>query len=165
MSIVVLGLDPGTATTGYGVICEHDDGYLETIAYGVITTKAKTPMPKRLAQIYDELTAIITEHQPDEIAIEELFFGKNVTTGITVAQARGVMLLVAAQNNIPITSYKPKVAKVAITGYGSADKFQMQEMMRQILGLEEIPRPDDAADGLAMAYAHLNSTRFDRMQG
>jgi crossover junction endodeoxyribonuclease RuvC len=130
MSLVVLGLDPGTATTGYGVICEHEDGRFETLTYGVITTKAKTPMPKRLAQIYDELTALITTYQPDEIAIEELFFGKNVTTGITVAQARGVMLLVAAQHNIPITAYKPKVAKVAITGYGSADKYQMQEMMR-----------------------------------
>lgn len=163
--MLVLGLDPGTATTGYGLVKEHDDGHMEAIAYGVITTKPNTPMPYRLAQIYDELTAIIERYQPDAVAIEELFFGKNVTTGITVAQARGVMLLVTAQKGLEVTTYKPKVAKMAITGYGSADKKQMQEMMRQILGLEEIPRPDDAADGLAMAYAHLNTTRWDRMQG
>ena len=162
--MLVLGLDPGTATTGYGVIKEHDDGSIEAIAYGVISTKAQTPMPQRLQQIFDELNQLIERYQPDEIAIEELFFGKNVTTGITVAQARGVMLLAAAQHNIPITAYKPKVAKQAITGYGSADKQQMQLMMTQILNLDEIPRPDDAADGLAMAYTHLNSTRFDRMQ-
>ena len=158
--MLVLGLDPGTATTGYGVVKEHEDGTIEAIAYGVISTKAKTPMPQRLQQIFEELSQLIKRYQPDEIAIEELFFGKNVTTGITVAQARGVMLLVAAQHNMPITSYKPKVAKQAITGYGSADKQQMQIMMMQILNLDEVPRPDDAADGLAMAYAHLNSTRF-----
>jgi crossover junction endodeoxyribonuclease RuvC len=162
--MLVLGLDPGTATTGYGLVKEHEDGTMEAIAYGTISTKAKTPMPVRLKQIYDEVTALIDQYQPDAVAIEELFFGKNVTTGITVAQARGVMLLVTAQKGLPVTAYKPKVAKQAITGYGSADKQQMQEMMRQILGLDEIPRPDDAADGLAMAYTHLNSTRFDRMQ-
>ncbi|MCI0712000.1 MAG: crossover junction endodeoxyribonuclease RuvC [Chloroflexi bacterium] len=162
--MLVLGLDPGTATTGYGLVKEHEDGTMEAIDFGVITTKANTPMPVRLKQIYDELTAIIDKYQPDAVAIEELFFGKNVTTGITVAQARGVMLLVTAQKGLPVTTYKPKVAKQAITGYGSADKTQMQEMMRQILGLDEVPRPDDAADGLAMAYTHLNSTRFDRMQ-
>ena len=162
--MLVLGLDPGTATTGYGLVKEHEDGTMEAIDYGVISTKAKTPMPVRLKQIYDELTALIDKHQPDAVAIEELFFGKNVTTGITVAQARGVMLLVTAQKGLPVTTYKPKVAKQAITGYGSADKHQMQEMMRQILQLDELPRPDDAADGLAMAYTHLNSTRFDRMQ-
>lgn len=162
--MLVLGLDPGTATTGYGVVKEHEDGSVEAIDYGVISTKAKTPMPQRLQQIFEELNKLIERYQPDEIAIEELFFGRNVTTGITVAQARGVMLLVAAQHNIPIASYKPKAAKQAITGYGSADKHQMQMMMMQILNLEEIPRPDDAADGLAMAYTHLNTTRFDRMQ-
>ena len=162
--MLVLGLDPGTATTGYGLVKEHEDGSMEAIDFGVISTKANTPMPVRLKQIYDELTALIDKHQPDAVAIEELFFGKNVTTGITVAQARGVMLLVTAQKGLPVTTYKPKVAKQAITGYGSADKQQMQEMMRQILRLDEVPRPDDAADGLAMAYTHLNSTRFDRMQ-
>ena len=162
--MLVLGLDPGTATTGYGLVKEHEDGSMEAIDFGVISTKANTPMPVRLKQIYDELTALIDKYQPDAVAIEELFFGKNVTTGITVAQARGVMLLVTAQKGLPVTAYKPKVAKQAITGYGSADKYQMQEMMRQILRLDEVPRPDDAADGLAMAYTHLNSTRFDRMQ-
>lgn len=162
--MLVLGLDPGTATTGYGLVREHPDGSVEAVAYGVITTKPNLAMPDRLVLIYNELTAIIEKYQPDAAAIEELFFGKNVTTGITVAQARGVLLLVCAQKGLAIATYKPKVAKMAITGYGSADKQQMQEMMRQILGLEEIPRPDDAADGLAMAYAHLNSTRWDRMQ-
>lgn len=162
--MLVLGLDPGTATTGYGLVKEHEDGTMEAIDFGVISTKANTPMPVRLKQIYDELSALIDKYEPDAVAIEELFFGKNVTTGITVAQARGVMLLVTAQKGLPVTTYKPKVAKQAITGYGSADKTQMQEMMRQILRLDEVPRPDDAADGLAMAYTHLNSTRFDRMQ-
>jgi crossover junction endodeoxyribonuclease RuvC len=162
--MLVLGLDPGTATTGYGLVKEHPDGRYEAILYGVITTKPDMEMPYRLAKIYDELTVLVTQYRPDEISMEELFFGKNVTTGITVAQARGVLLLVAAQHQIPVTTYKPKVAKQAITGYGSADKKQMQEMMRQILNLDKIPRPDDAADGLAMAYAHLNSTRFNRMQ-
>lgn len=162
--MLVLGLDPGTATTGYGLVREHPDGTMEAVAYGTIRTKAKTPMPQRLAHIYDELHALVEQYQPDEMAIEELFFGKNVTTGITVAQARGVMLLVAAQHNLPVKTYKPNEAKMAITGYGGADKNQMQEMMRQLLGLDALPRPDDAADGLAMAYAHLNNTRWDRMQ-
>src|SRR5688572_9381766 len=126
--MLVLGIDPGTATTGYGLVKEHADGAYESIAYGVITTPADMPMPQRLEKIYNDLTAIIEKYQPQAVAMEELFFGKNVTTGITVAQARGVLLLVCAQHKLPVATYKPKVAKQAITGYGSADKHQMQEM-------------------------------------
>ncbi len=159
----ILGLDPGTATTGYGLVEETPDGTFVAHAYGVITTPAKTPMPQRLQRIYTRLSALIRQHAPDEIAIEQLFFGKNVTTGITVAQARGVMLLAAAQADLPLREYKPKAIKQSIAGYGNADKIQMQVMIRELLNLEEPPRPDDAADALAVAITHLNTTRFERM--
>lgn len=161
--MLILGLDPGTATTGYGFVREESDGELVAVDYGVISTKAKTPMPERLQQIYDKLSALIKRHNPDALAIEQLFFGKNATTGITVAQARGVMLLTAAQNGLPMREYKPKEIKLSISGYGSADKVQMQVMIQQLLDLESIPKPDDAADALAVAITHLNSTRFERM--
>ena len=161
--MLILGLDPGTARTGYGLVREHADGTLEAIAYGVFTTKAKTPMPDRLLKLHEQLTAFITKYQPESAAIEELFFGKNVTTGIKVAQARGVLLLALAQASLPIAEYKPNNIKAAITGYGGADKYQMQEMVRQLLGLAEVPKPDDAADGLAVALTHLQATRYDRL--
>lgn len=159
----VLGIDPGMATTGYGVLHEHSDGNLETITYGVLTTPADMPFPARLVSLYRQMVGLIEVYQPDGVAIEELFFGKNVTTGIKVAQARGVLILAAAQAHLPIREYQPNAAKMSITGYGGADKRQMQEMMRQLLNLAEIPRPDDAADGLALAYADLQSTRFQRL--
>ena len=161
--MLILGIDPGTATTGYGFVREADDGGLVAVYYGVITTKPKMPMPKRLNQIYDTLTALIARHQPDAVAIEQLFFGKNVTTGITVAQARGVMLLAGAQSGLSVREYKPKEIKLSVSGYGSADKVQMQVMIQQLLELDSIPRPDDAADALAVAITHLNSTRYERM--
>lgn len=161
--MLVLGIDPGTAITGYGILREFDDGSLETVSYGVFRTEAKTPFPERLLSLYEQMTALITQHQPDAVAIEELFFGRNVTTGIKVAQARGVLILAAVQAGLPIREYKPNEAKIAITGYGGADKHQMQVMMQQLLNLDELPRPDDAADGLAIAYADLQATRFDRM--
>jgi crossover junction endodeoxyribonuclease RuvC len=161
--MLILGIDPGTATTGYGFVQEGADGGLVAVDYGVIVTKPKIPMPERLQQIYDKLSALIERHQPDEFAIEQLFFGNNVTTGITVAQARGVMLLTAAQNGLPTREYKPKEIKLSISGYGSADKVQMQIMIQQLLDLDAIPKPDDAADALAVAITHLNATRFERM--
>ncbi|NDJ84868.1 MAG: crossover junction endodeoxyribonuclease RuvC [Chloroflexi bacterium] len=161
--MLILGLDPGTATTGYGLIREHPDGVLEAVDYGVFRTKAKTPMAVRLLELHQQLTAVLDVHQPDAVAIEELFFGKNVTTGIKVAQARGVLLLALAQAGLTIAEYKPNSIKTALTGYGGADKTQMQEMTRQILNLDHIPRPDDAADGLAVAITHLQATRFDRL--
>ncbi len=161
--MLVLGIDPGTATTGYGFVREDADGRYVAVDYGVILTPAHTPMHERLLMLYENMTTLIKIHQPQQVAIEQLFFGKNVTTGITVAQARGVLLLTAAQMKLPIGEYKPKEIKLSITGYGSADKVQMQMMMQEMLGLDEIPRPDDAADGLAVAITHLNSTRFERM--
>ncbi|MBI5929101.1 MAG: crossover junction endodeoxyribonuclease RuvC [Chloroflexi bacterium] len=161
--MLVLGIDPGTARTGYGLVREHSDGTLEAVAYGVFTTTPDTPTAYRLLSLYTQLRQLLVEHQPEQVAVEELFFGKNVTTGITVAQARGVLLLALAQAGLPIYEYKPKTAKMTITGFGSADKNQMQEMIRQLLGLEKIPKPDDAADGLAIAITHLQSTRFERL--
>ncbi len=161
--MLVLGIDPGTATTGYGLVREHPDGRLEAVAYGVIETKPRQPMPQRLQQIHAEITALIEQHAPDAAAIEALFFGKNVTTAITVAQGRGVILLALAEAGLPIHEYKPSEIKQAIAGYGNADKGQVQEMIRQLLGLDEVPRPDDAADGLGVAITDLNSSRYERM--
>lgn len=161
--MLVLGIDPGTATTGYGLVCEHDDGRLEAVAYGVITTKPRVPMPDRLQELYTAITDLIRKHQPDAAAVEALFFGKNVTTAITVAQGRGVILLALAEAGLPIHEYKPAEIKQAIAGYGNADKSQVQEMIRQLLNLDEIPHPDDAADGLGIAITDLNSSRYERM--
>jgi crossover junction endodeoxyribonuclease RuvC len=161
--MLVLGIDPGTATTGYGLVRELPDGELRAVAYGVIKTPAHTPMPDRLRQIHTEITALIAQHRPDAAAIETMYFGKNVTTAITVAQARGVILLALAEAGLPIREYKPAEIKQAIAGYGSADKVQMQEMIRQLLDLDEIPKPDDAADGLGVAITDLNASRFERL--
>jgi crossover junction endodeoxyribonuclease RuvC len=161
--MLVLGIDPGTATTGYGLVRELSNGDLQAVAYGVITTPARTPMPDRLRQIYREITALITQYQPAAAAVETMYFGKNVTTAITVAQARGVILLALAEAGLPIREYKPAEIKQAIAGYGDADKVQMQEMIRQLLNLDDIPRPDDAADGLGVAITDLNASRFERM--
>jgi crossover junction endodeoxyribonuclease RuvC len=161
--MLILGLDHGTARTGYGLVREQPDGSLDAVAYGVFTTSPDSPTATRLLHLYNQLRGVIQKHQPDQAAVEELFFGKNVTTGIKVAQARGVLLLALAQANLPIYEYKPKTAKVTITGFGDADKHQMQEMIRQMLDLETIPKPDDAADGLAIAITHLQSTRFERL--
>jgi crossover junction endodeoxyribonuclease RuvC len=163
--MLVLGIDPGTATTGYGLVRELSSGDLEAVAYGVITTPAHTPMPDRLRQIYHEITALIAQYQPAAAAVETMYFGKNVTTAITVAQARGVILLALAEAGLPIREYKPAEIKQAIAGYGDADKVQMQEMIRQLLNLDDIPRPDDAADGLGVAITDLNASRFERMSG
>lgn len=161
--MLVLGIDPGTATTGYGLVREQDDGTLTALTYGVFTTKANTPMPERLLDLYQQITDFVQIYHPTEAAIEELFFGKNVTTGIKVAQARGVLLLALAQAGLPIAEYKPNSVKTAITGYGGADKYQMQIMVAQLLNLDAPPKPDDAADGLALALTHLQTTRFDRL--
>lgn len=161
--MLVLGIDPGTAITGYGLVKEHANGVLEAIAYGVVRTPARTPMPERLKMLYDAITDLIAEHKPDAAAVETLFFGRNVTTAITVAQGRGVVLLALAEAGLPIREYKPAEIKQAIAGYGNADKEQVQEMIRQLLALDEIPKPDDAADGLGVAITDLNSSRFERM--
>mgnify|MGYP005838087715 CR=1 FL=1 len=161
--MLVLGIDPGTATTGYGVVRELPNGDLQAVDYGVITTPAHTPMPDRLHQLYNAMVALIAQHQPDAAAVEALYFGKNVTTAITVAQGRGVILLALAQAGLPVREYTPAEVKQTIAGYGNAEKEQMQEMIRQLLSLDELPRPDDAADGLGLAITHLNASRFERL--
>jgi crossover junction endodeoxyribonuclease RuvC len=161
----VLGIDPGTATTGYGLVDEDDAGEAQLVGYGVILTEAKTPMPERLLKLYRELSALLAEHRPDVVAVEELFFGRNVTTAVTVGQARGVALLAAAQAGLPVSEYKPAQVKQALVGYGGADKAQIQEMVRIMLNLPDIPRPDDAADAVAVAICHLHSARLERLVG
>jgi crossover junction endodeoxyribonuclease RuvC len=160
-----LGIDPGTATVGYGLVQEHRDGSLQAMTYGVITTPPSAPMWERLKTIYDHLTALVSEYQPDRAAVEELFFAKNVTTAITVAQGRGVILLALANSGLSIYEYKPNEVKQAISGYGAAKKPQMQEMTRILLGLDVIPRPDDAADALAIAITDIHSSRYSGLMG
>lgn len=160
-----LGIDPGTAIVGYGLVRELYDGALQPVDFGVIRTPAKTPMWERLEIIHEELTGIIRKYEPDRAGVEVLFFGKNVTTGITVAQARGVILLTLQQARIPIREYKPNEVKQSMTGYGAADKSQMQEMTRMMLGLEDIPKPDDAADALAIAITDLRNAPYDDAYG
>lgn len=155
----ILGLDPGTATTGYGIV-DAEDGRLTAVAYGTITTPAKMEMPYRLQMIQQELQQLIDEFQPDTAGIEEVFFGRNVTTAITVGQARGVLMLTLVNADIPIGEYSPPKIKDAVTGYGKADKQQVQLMVRNLLDLTETPRPDDAADGLAVAITHYHYQRF-----
>lgn len=151
-----LGIDPGTAIVGFGFVKEHNDGTLEAVHYGVIRTPAKTPMSERLETIYDELTSLVEVYQPERAGVEELFFAKNVTTAITVSQARGVILLALQKSGVPINEYKPNQIKQSISGYGGADKAQMQEMVRLLLNLEKIPKPDDAADALGVAITDIH---------
>ncbi len=158
----ILGLDPGTATTGYGII-DVEDGAFILVTYGVITTSPKMEMPYRLQVIQQELQTLLDTYQPESAGIEEVFFGRNVTTAITVGQARGVLLLTLANAGIPISEYSPPKIKDAVTGYGKADKQQVQMMVRNLLELEETPRPDDAADGLAVAITHYQYQRFESL--
>lgn len=158
----VLGIDPGTATTGFGVIEGQAGagGELRLLDYGAIRTSPADPMPDRLVDLYASLRELLTLHRPQAMAVEELFFSSNVTTALTVGQARGVILLAGAQAGIPIAEYKPMQVKLAITGYGGADKRQVQEMLRLTLQLTEVPRPDDAADAIAIALCHLQTARM-----
>jgi crossover junction endodeoxyribonuclease RuvC len=158
--MLALGLDPGTATTGYGLVHLAPDGGLLAVKYGVITTPKDTPAPERLSTLYDQLQDLLREHRPETVAVEKLFFQRNVTTAIAVGQARGVMLLALAQAGLDVFEYTPNEIKQAVAGYGSADKRQVQEMVRVLLALEDIPRPDDAADALAVAITHLNTNRY-----
>lgn len=156
--IITIGIDPGTAILGYGVIA--GDGDARLIDYGVFETAKDREMPDRLVILYDAVTRLIAEHDPDELAVEQLFFARNVTTAIAVGQARGVVLLAAAQQGVPVAEYSPSEIKSAIVGYGKADKRQMQEMVRIMLGLDAVPQPDDAADALAIALCHAQTRQF-----
>ncbi len=156
-----LGIDPGTATTGYGLVREHRDGSLESVSYGVILTPKELPQPERLDLLYQQLNKLLAEHSPDTCAVEKLFFQKNISTAITVGQARGVILLALAQNGLGVSEYTPNEVKQAVAGYGSADKKQVQEMVRVLLNLPSIPKPDDAADALAIAITHLAIYKYN----
>lgn len=151
----ILGIDPGTAITGYGIIDRQFNNY-RVVDYGSIQTQAHTPMEERLCKIYEGMRWLIKEYEPDEIAVEELFFNRNVTTAITVGQARGVIILAAAQSGVKVNEYTPLQVKQAITGYGNAEKKQVQFMVKNILGLPRVPSPDDVADALAIAICHSN---------
>lgn len=155
-----LGIDPGTATIGYGLVRELNDGSLQAVAYGVITTTPDLPMWQRLKLIYDGITTLIQTYKPDQSGVEELFFARNVTTAITVAQGRGVILLALANGGVPISEYKPNHIKQSISGFGAAKKPQMQEMIRILLGLDHIPKPDDAADALAIAITDIHTAAY-----
>jgi crossover junction endodeoxyribonuclease RuvC len=160
--MLVIGIDPGTASTGYGVVRQGDNGRLELVAYGVISTPSDQPMSERLRDLHMELTDLLTLHQPDSGAVEKLFYSRNVSTAISVGQARGVSMLAFAQANIPVDEYNPRVVKQSVTGYGGAEKSQIQEMVRSLLGMDVLPKPDDAADALAVAICHLHSAETRR---
>jgi crossover junction endodeoxyribonuclease RuvC len=166
--MLVMGLDPGLAITGYGLVRESlpnsgSPGELSLVEYGAVTTPAGQPLPDRLLSIDGALGALIDKYRPDVVAVEEMFFGRNVTTALLVGQARGVALLAAARAGLPVREYKPVAVKQAITGYGRASKSQMQEMVRLLLNLEDVPRPDDAADAIAVAICHVYTARLDKL--
>jgi len=163
--MIVLGIDPGTAITGYGVVQDSPDGRLHEICYGVIRTTPKTPFQFRLKKIHEEIASIIKQHKPEVVAVEELFFGKNSSSALSVGQARGVIVLTAIQADMELYEYKPTQVKQAVTGYGHAEKIQIQRMVKVLLGLPEIPKPDDAADGLALAICHLYSYKMKGIYG
>ena len=155
----ILGIDPGTGILGFGVI-EASKGKVRLVDAGVIRTPVKEDDAVRLQTIYEELTDIIMQSKPEEMAVEKLFFAQNVTTAMTVSQARGVILLCGMQSGLKIAEYTPLQIKQALTGYGRAEKKQIQEMVRALLKLKEVPKPDDCADALAAAITHANSMRF-----
>ena len=153
----ILGIDPGYGITGFGVI-ESERGQSKLITCGAITTPAGMDFSARLEIIYEDMRQLIENTKPDAVAIEELFFGQNVTTGIGVAQSRGVILLAIRQAGLEVTSYKPMQVKQAVVGYGNATKHQVQDMTRRLLGLDKMPKPDDAADAIAIALCHARSS-------
>lgn len=154
-SLTILGIDPGTATTGFGVVVSNGSK-LQGIACGYITTKSDLSVEKRLEKIFRETKSLIKKYSPDVIAVEQLFFGINVKTALVVGQARGVILLAAADSGVTVTEYTPLQVKQALVGYGRADKKQVQYMVKTILALDEVPKPDDAADALALAICHAH---------
>ena len=152
----ILGIDPGIAIVGFGLI-ESNRGSVRMLQYGAVTTEAGLPLATRLVQIENDMTALIAQLKPDEIAVEELFFSKNITTGIAVAHGRGVILCMAERLGVPIFEYTPMQVKQAVAGYGLADKKQVMDMTKRLLKLKAVPKPDDAADALAIAICHARS--------
>lgn len=163
--MVILGLDPGLATMGYGVIEKQENDNIAVLDYGVVLTPKDESLPVRLAMLEEGINNLLNKFKPDEIAVEELFFSKNVTTGIPVAHARGVMLLTCIKYCGRLYEYTPNQIKQSLTGYGRADKMQMQHVVTALLRLKKIPRPDDAADALAVALCHAHTSRFGKLFG
>ncbi|HLJ56186.1 MAG TPA: crossover junction endodeoxyribonuclease RuvC [Chthonomonadaceae bacterium] len=162
--MIILAVDPGTATTGYGVV-EKQGSRVAFVACGAILTDKAAAMPDRLLKIYSELNRLVDLHDPDVVVTEQLFFSNNQTTAIQVGRAAGVALLVAGQRGLPWVEYRPMEVKMAVVGYGAAEKKQVQYMVKQLLGLAAIPKPDDAADALAIAVCHANSAHMQSLQG
>lgn len=160
--MLAIGIDPGTAITGYGLVRQTEAGDLLAVDWGVILTPAKMPMGERLTQLHVSLTELLQKHQPQSAAVEALFFQRNVRTAMSVGQARGVVLLALQQAGLSVIDYTPNQVKQAVSGYGAADKHQMQAMVYALLKLPELPTPDDAADALAIAICHLNTQRTRR---
>lgn len=160
----ILGIDPGVAIVGYGVI-EYKKNVFKVIDYGKITSPAHTPLSKRLKMVYDGATELVNAFKPDVVAIEELFFNTNVKTAIAVGHARGVLVLAAENAGIPVAEYTPLQIKQAVVGYGRADKNQVQQMVKMFLSLNEIPKPDDTADALAVAICHAHSASLSNKLG
>lgn len=157
--MIVLGIDPGTATTGFGIV-RYENGRLIPVDVGVLLTASDLPLSERLLSIHTDLHTLLDRYRPDAVAAERLYFDKNVTNGLVVGRAIGVVQLAVAQRDIPWTEYTPMQVKTAVTGYGGADKQQIQSMVVKLLGLSEAPRPDDAADALAVAICHAHSHRL-----
>ncbi len=155
--MIIVGLDPGLATLGYGVIEKDARGNCRAVDCGVVLTPKEEGLPVRLAMLEEGINKILEKYKPDEVAVEELFFSKNITTGIAVAHARGVALLACVKSCGKLYEYTPMQIKQALTGYGKADKKQVQTMVKMLLSMQEIPKPDDAADGLAIAITHAHS--------
>ncbi len=157
--MIILGIDPGYAITGYGLI-EYEGNHFKLIDSGAIETKKGVPFPKRIQKIYDDMMTLIDTYKPDAIAVEELFFNTNITTGIQVAHGRGAVVISASKTDTPIYEYTPLQVKQAVVGYGRADKKQVQSMVKAILNLEKIPKLDDTTDAIAIAICHAHSSKF-----
>ncbi len=161
--MIVLGIDPGTAITGWGVVREDADGRAALVDYGAIQTSASTPHVQRLCHIFHQVTDLMARYRPEAVAVEQVFFSKNVRTAMSVGQARGVVLLAAGLADRPVHEYTPLQVKQAISGYGGADKAQVQRMTALLLGLDTVPTPDDAADAIAVAVCHLHSAHLQNL--
>lgn len=160
--MTILGIDPGIAIVGYGVIT-YEAGRFGVIDYGAVTTKAGTKLSDRLRNIYEDIHILIERFRPDVCAIEELFFNTNVTTGIAVAHGRGVIMLAATVQNLPVFEYTPLQVKQGVAGYGRADKAQVQRMVKSLLGLPAVPKPDDVSDALAVAICHAHASGYQKL--
>ncbi|MDA8235973.1 MAG: crossover junction endodeoxyribonuclease RuvC [Clostridia bacterium] len=158
--MLIMGVDPGTAITGYGIINMMGNKF-QVITYDCIRTQAEFPLDQRLRKIYQEIKFLIGEYRPEHFAIEELFFNKNTRTALAVGHARGVAMLAAAETNIPVYEYTPLQVKQAVVGYGRAEKSQVQSMVKTLLGLDKVPKPDDVADALALAICHAHSYKIN----